>query len=133
MFHASRHSFEFPDYEKICSNRTGHENGDLGLWVANKSDWIDGFGGYVYEVDFEGVSKDLSIHELSKWACLTDGSAENSSFYRSKREEMITQGISFLRLVEDDGRSEMGIVLNFDSIKSFRQISAPQEIARERA
>jgi len=54
LFHASPHQFDFPVYDSLASNRASHENGLLGLWVSERSDWIEGVGDHLYEVEIDG-------------------------------------------------------------------------------
>jgi hypothetical protein len=119
VYHASPHKFEFPDYELLTKNKSNHDNGLLGLWVATESDWIKGFGKNVYSLNIEGVSQNLSIQDLHAWANEADG----PQFYEHMRATLMAQGIDYLRLVEIDGRSDMGIVLNFQAIGSFSDFS----------
>lgn len=112
MFHASKHVFDIPVYEQIAVNRENHANGLLGLWVSHKSDWIAGFGEHLYEIEFSGSVYDLTIAELASWCDNEDG------FYLTKRKELLDKGFSYMRLIESDGRSEMGVIINFNSIQS---------------
>lgn len=123
-YHASHHEFDFPDYEKMVCNKTGHDNGLLGLWVSVKSDWIEGFGPKVYEMDIEGTSKDLSITQLHRWAF---DHADDPDFYRGLRQQLLAEGVAYLRLVESDGRSEMGVIVDFDVIQDFRRMDEPKK------
>lgn len=68
FYHASAHQFEFPCYEDLIQNRTNHANGNMGLWFAVKSDWIEGFGNYTYELDVEQSDVViLPFSEVVKW------------------------------------------------------------------
>lgn len=118
-FHASRHEFDFPDYEKMNANQTGHDNGLLGLWVSVRSDWIESFGGNIYEMEIQGKVAQLNLRELSSWASEHQNSLD---FYRQKRMEFLDKGISYIALIEKDGESEMGIVVDFGSIKNFQRM-----------
>lgn len=124
LFHASKHEFDFPDYDQITSNMTGHANGMLGLWVAVKNDWIESFGGVLYEVDLKDpVVRDVTIDELSSW------SHHDEEYHKDLRDKYILDGVDFLRLVETDGRSAMGVVVNFDAIESFSRMNGdPQKL-----
>ena len=119
MFHASKHAYEAPDYDFLAANRENHQNGLLGLWVSAKSDWITGFGEHVYAVEFDGESIDLTVGELMQWSRATD-----DDFYVQKRNELLAQGVTYIRLIEQDGRSEMGVVVNFSAIQKFQPITA---------
>jgi hypothetical protein len=119
MFHASKHAYEAPDYDFLAANRENHQNGLLGLWVSAKSDWITGFGEHVYAVEFDGESIDLTVAELMQWSRQTD-----DDFYVQKRNELLAQGVTYIRLIEQDGRSEMGVVVNFSAIQKFQPITA---------
>ena len=44
----------------------------------------------------------------------------NPDFYRAKRQEYLDGCVAYLRLVEISGKSEMGVVLNFDAITLFQ-------------
>ncbi len=123
MFHASKHSFSAPDLELLAKNREGHANGALGLWVAKKSDWIEGFGEHLYEVRIKGTIEDLSIEELSKWA----NQSSDADFYEFKRSALMARGVQYLRLAESDGRSEMGVLLDFGAIECFQSVPQHEE------
>lgn len=118
LFHATAHDFDFPDYEKIKVNMTGHANGMLGLWVGVANDWIQGFGSNTYRIELKDPKvEDLSLAQLSAW------SKQDHDFHQARREEYLARGIDYLRLVEQDGRSDMGIVVNFDAIDVFTRLN----------
>lgn len=123
MFHASRHEFDFPDYDMLTANITNHDNGLLGLWVAKNDDWIEGFGGNIYSVKIEGETADLSIEELQSWCNKHDNEKD---FYVQKRNEFLKNGISYIHLIECNGRSDMGIVIDFSAIKEFKILRQPE-------
>ena len=67
-YHASAHTYDFPSYEELIKNRTNHANGNMGLWFAVKSDWIQGFGNNVYEVEVdESNIVIMPFSECVKW------------------------------------------------------------------
>ena len=67
-YHASNHTYDFPSYEELVKNRTNHANGNLGLWMSAKKDWIEGFGNNIYElVITEKDIKVLPVSELFNW------------------------------------------------------------------
>lgn len=88
LYHASKHRFDFPAFDKSTGNRENHENGALGLWVAERSDWIGAFGNHVYALRLEGREVDLSISELASWAT----QRVDEQFYEAKRAEWAQQG-----------------------------------------
>jgi hypothetical protein len=117
VFHATPHDFDFPDYEKIRGNMTGHANGMLGLWVGVESDWIEGFGSTIYEIELQNPNvEELSICQLAAW-CRHD-----HEFHEARRLEYLNRGVDYVRLVEQDGRSDMGILVNFAVIASFQKM-----------
>lgn len=65
----------------------------------------------------ENRSIDLSVSQLHQWSEKNEGDAE---FYAKKRRELLAQGFSYIRLVESGGESDMGVVIDFDAIKSFK-------------
>lgn len=125
-YHASDHEFDFPSYERMAANKTGHDNGLLGLWVSVKPDWITGFGSTVYAMEIEGVSKDLPIRDLKQWA---HDHWNDPDFYKRVRRQLIAEGVAYLILVELDGRSEMGVVVDLGAIRNFRRMAAPHDAA----
>jgi len=119
MFHASPHEFKFPVYDLLIKNTTNHDNSVLGLWVSSRTDWIGGFGENFYKVDIDARSIDRSVVELRQWA------VENPNepyFYTEQRQRLLLDEVDYIRVVESDGRSEMGIVLNFNAIMAFIHI-----------
>jgi len=74
------------------------------------------------------VVKDLPIEELSQWS----KQSSDVDFYELKRKELLDQGVQYLRLVELNGRSVMGVVLDFDAIKHFIPADRPVETIRPR-
>lgn len=119
-YHASPHLFEFPDYDLVCANRENHANGNLGLWVSMSPDWISGFGSNIYSLEVSGITKDLPLKTLSQW---DKDSPNDPDFYSNMRQSLLNEGVTFLRLVEIDGRSDMGIVIDFKAISSFKRIN----------
>jgi hypothetical protein len=126
LHHASQHDFDFPDFEKITANTTNHINGFLGLWVSVQTDWIEGFGERIYEMDVVGECRDMPVSELAKWNRQDQGEPD---FYARIRETMLEEGVAYLRLIELDGRSEMGVVLDLSAIQHFRRMDAPSKSA----
>lgn len=100
----------------MLANTSNHANSLLGLWVATQNDWIKSFGDNIYDVVVDGQAVDLLVSELYKWSSVDN---HGPQFYIAKRQELLGKGVDYLRVVEDDGRSMMGIVLNFDAIKCF--------------
>lgn len=123
-YHASPNLFDFPDYNLICDNRLNHLNGNLGLWVSKKSDWISNFGGYVYEISIEANTENLTVNQLQKWSQQDEN---NATFYQEKRANYLNREVEFISLQEANGAIEMGIVINFDCIKSFKLVQSPEQ------
>lgn len=123
VFHASPHKFAFPDYSKILSNRVNHENGQLGLWFARRPDWINPFGEFLYEFRLLGTGNTLSISQLAAWSRSADTN------YTSLREDFLRNGVDYLEVIETDGLSYMGIVLNLEAIREFSPITISKQNA----
>lgn len=129
MYHASNHEFEFPDYQNLIKNISGHSNGHLGLWVSVEHDWIRGFGPHLYEIEFDGTAIELSVSELQNLC--TDpncrpGASSNSEylarqFFINTRAKWLDEKIDYMRLIEQDGVSAMGVIVNFNCIISFKK------------
>lgn len=117
MYHASKHRFDFPVYEQLLANQENHANGALGLWVSRKADWIRSFGGHIYEVHFSGRLYECTVSQLRSMS----EHHSTQPFYIEKRQALLKEGFAYLQLQEHDGRSEMGVVLDFDAIESFRE------------
>lgn len=113
LYHASPHKFIAPSPDQISANRTGHANGLLGLWAANRSDWIANFGVNIYALSAIGTTRDITIKELQSMG-------SNPEDFVEKRRELLEAGCDILRLIESDGRSEMSIIVNFDVIEDFQ-------------
>lgn len=120
MFHASKHQFDFPEVEASNTHRENHANGALGLWVSRQSDWIQGFGSNIYEVRFTGRVLDVPFEQFSKW-----GRGQEDRFFAARRAELLKQGIAYIRIVEMNGLSEMGVVVDLTSIDRFGPAQAP--------
>lgn len=123
IYHNSNTKFAFPSHESIIKNRTGHVNGVLGLWFANNTKWNDSFGVYTYEIEIHDSSVSLiSVNDLMSWEkniskqYINENDKEKA--YLELREKLL-KNYSVLQIQELDGRYEMGIILNFDSIVKF--------------
>lgn len=120
FYHASKFVFDFPDYNQIVKNNISggnHENGCLGLWVANDSSWISGFGRNVYKVDVKDMhATDVSVSELSRYA-------RDQYDYLMLRQSLVESGYNTIRIVENDGRSEMCVIIDFRCIFNFERIT----------
>lgn len=112
FYHASAHEFSMPNYNRIHENTTNHENGLLGLWVSVKSDWITTFGGNIYQMDVSGTCQDITVPELRAYG-------NDPETFIQIRQKLLADGCDVLRLVEQDGHSDMSIVINFSAIKNF--------------
>lgn len=119
FYHASKHAYDFPDYNKLTKNRENHLNGNLGLWVASKNDWISGFGNIIYEVEID--DKDVSIilvDHLFSWEKENDMSED---YYINLRIKLLEKYKS-VAFIENSGSVGMGIILDFSVIKSFKPV-----------
>ena len=127
-YHASAHTYDFPSYEELIKNRTNHANGNMGLWFAVKSDWIQGFGNNVYEVEVdESNIVIMPFSECVKWQKGFKSGLENNSqeleslYYQDLRKEMMKTHKAIL-FRENSGELAMGIVLDFSVIKDFKKV-----------
>ena len=115
LYHGSRHKFDFPEYHQCVEQRSNHRNGELGLWFSMSPEWIGGFGEFVYVFDADYTSPYvLPLHELAKWANVEDFD------YRQKRLDLLALGHDLILLEEKDGSVDMGVVLDFSTIKNFQ-------------
>ena len=113
-YHATDHLYDKPNYERLLSNITNHDNGALGLWCSFETRWIKGsFGKHIYRVEIEGSSYNMPIDELAGM-CQTCRSQED---YTHRRNELLQQGYDIIRIVEMDGSCDMFVVMNFDTVK----------------
>lgn len=119
LYHASPHLFGKPSYDALVQNRLNHANGNLGLWFSTSVAWISGFGNNVYSFQIANESLkngiDISIGNLKEM----DNLFFEEKDYQEKRIELISQGYQFIRIIENNGRFDMGIVLDFDIIYNF--------------
>jgi hypothetical protein len=114
--HASPHRFDFPDYQALVEHRQNHANGNLGLWVATGDHaWIEGFGEHIYRVELAGRMRDITVGKLQRLP-------REAPWYQMRRDQLIAEGITCLRVIESDGRSDMAIVVDFDAISRFERI-----------
>ena len=127
-FHASKHVFDRPDHVQSERNRENHDNGALGLWVAHSPDWIGGFGQHLYAIEFSGNAIDLPVQELAAWS-----RQHENGFHDAKRAELLERGVDALRVIEQDGRCEMAVIVNLQRLERFVRIDAVthQPIAEE--
>ena len=127
-YHASAHTYDFPSYEELIKNRTNHANGNMGLWFSAKSDWIEGFGDNIYEIEIaETDIKILPFSEAVNWQERFKGDWESNReelevlYYQNLRKEMMKTHKAIL-FRENSGELAMGIVLDFSVIKDFKKI-----------
>lgn len=113
VFHASDTQLQMLNYEALLQNIKNHDNGALGLWCAFDSQWIKPFGCKMYELEVSGSFYDMTIHELAKYN--RDGLSRED--YTARRNELISQGFDYIRLLESDGRCDMIILLDFSKAK----------------
>lgn len=126
MFHASKERYEQPCYASCHENRTNHENGNLGLWFSTDASWIKGFGSNTYQFNLDSVSETRNYDLLFKDLALWNHQGFQAEDYQEKRLELIAKGYDFIRIIESNGRFDMGIVLNFDAILNFSLIAEKQ-------
>lgn len=128
FYHASSHNYDFPCYEDLIKNRTNHANGNLGLWFATKSDWIEGFGVNTYEIEIDQSDiVVLPFSEAVKWKNeFKDNLSENSEeleciYYQGLRKELMkTHKVILFK--ELSGSLDIGILLDFSVIKDFKKV-----------
>lgn len=116
MFHKTQHNIYVPDYDKLLKNITNHCNGALGLWFANENkDWASGFGGNTYEFGIKNrKSVDMPLSLLSSMA-----SKFSHADYVSLHHNLLDDGYTDIRLIENCGWCDMGVVLDFNSIANW--------------
>ena len=125
-YHASAHTYDFPSYEELIKNRTNHANGNMGLWFSAKSDWIEGFGDNIYEIEIaETDIKILPFSEAVNWQEGFKGDWKSNReelevlYYQDLRKEMMkTHKVILFK--ETNGETAMGIILDFTAIKDFK-------------
>ncbi len=126
LFHASNLDYSFPNYDDLKNNITNHPNGALGLWVATDDSWISSFGGNVYTIEIEDEHTTiLPTSELFDWEKKyphTDESdlSHHINYYSNKRQELLEAGYKCVLFKEYSGSIGMGVVLDFQYIKSFQ-------------
>lgn len=132
LFHASKHEFDFPDIGHSAANRENHANGALGLWVATQPDWIGEFGPHLYEVRVTGKVLDVPIDQFSRWGGRYGVDARDD-YFAQRRQELLEAGVSYIRVVELDGRSDMGVVVDLAAIEQFKRLQGQHssDCARE--
>lgn len=118
-YHGSSHEFSFPNYSEVTKNSSNHDNSVIGLWVGVKQNLATSFGSLCYELEIQGTTADITIDELVKWS----RTYTEKSDYVKKRDEFLLLEIDYVNIVESNGISYMGIIINFESIKSFKKIS----------
>lgn len=122
-YHASKHIFNAPSYEKCISNRENHSNGNLGLWFSVEASWIQDFGSNIYQFELfdrtgsQGI--ELPFDKLLEW----NKRGFDTNAYQDKRLELIAAGFDFIKIIESRGTFDMGIVLNFESIVDYTRVS----------
>ncbi len=123
VYHASPYVYDFPVYEKLLkgvSKGGHHKNGQLGLWCAMKNDWIHGFGKNIYEVSYDDSSEKIMCSKAFSKLC---NNSKQEPDYQEWRKELIDSGYSVLALKELNGSIDMLIILDFNIIKNFCNIS----------
>ena len=126
-YHSSSSLFDFPDYEQMHNNRTGHANGALGLWCGS-DDWcISKFGGlygYELEVDYSDENVyDMEIEELSDLGGDGDYSEkEHVKIFTELHDYYLNKGIKIIRIIEGNQESRMAVILDFSLIKNISLI-----------
>ena len=114
VYHATNSKISKLDYSLLLKNISNNMNGALGLWCCYEvTEWMKGFGSFMYEISLEGTSEDLPIDDLVSW----NKQAKNYQFYSKKRKEFISKGIDYLKLIEMNGESHMLIILNFEKLE----------------
>lgn len=137
-YHASNHNYEFPTYEDLIKNRTNHANGNLGLWISAKNNWISGFGKNIYEVDVDEADiKVIAFSQVVQWekdfTDKVDGALDYDTkelyacaYYQTLRLELLKKHqVKVLMFKEANGSIEMGIVMDFSAIKEFKNMTEP--------
>ena len=68
---------------------------------------------------FAAKAIDLPLEQLAKWAA----EEQDEDFYEGKRTGLLARGIGYIRLIELDGRSKMGVVVDLAAISQFRPVA----------
>jgi hypothetical protein len=88
------------------------------------------FGSHLYDVEICADTQDVSLTQLVQWSRddAHRSDTDSQAFYRGVRAKMVAEGCDYLRLVENDGVSHMGVVLNFDAITSFKLATSKSSV-----
>jgi hypothetical protein len=109
-YHFSHHVFNRPDYAQIRANRTNHENGALGLWVAMEDTWARGFGENKYTICFDdSQAYQLPVHKLSLMRF-------DEEQFSQMRDNLMEKGYKVIHIVESSGSIDMMVIMDFDCI-----------------
>ncbi|MCP4989204.1 MAG: hypothetical protein GY928_25045 [Colwellia sp.] len=117
-YHNSKHTFDKPCYEMIKKNRENHGNGNLGLWYSTTNSWQKGFGGVGYKLEVIGKELRMDFKDFQKLCYGREGVA----FFIEQRDVWLSEGYSYLSIIEHSGINAMGIVLDLDAIVSWEKL-----------
>jgi hypothetical protein len=113
MFHKTSSKIYVPDYDKLLVSISNHGNGALGLWYANEDkEWAGGFGSNVYEFGIKNPKPyNMTVTELRGLG--RNGLVDEFTRYRNM---LMKENFNYIKIIESDGRCDMGVVLDFNAI-----------------
>lgn len=133
LFHNSSVEFEKFDISYAGNNSERAYNSALGLWFSANPEWLNGFGGFQYQVNVDDhLSYVLPIEKLRKME--ENGNAEDMNFWLTVRQSLLDKGYKSISLKEsmsndytDDNGISMYIIIDDTIIHDCKIISRPEE------
>jgi len=116
--HYTDHDIVTLNYEDLRSNITNHANGALGLWYAKNGakghEWASGFGKNRFLVNIPCLREKGFSLTVEKLATMISKSAD---YHEGFRSALLALGHTHIDIVESNGESHMGVLLDFDNVE----------------
>lgn len=123
VFHGTHAEFDHFSEEFFGSREDMSANGALGVWFADEEAHARAFGGRILAIEAEpGRTIRLSVREMRQDHEVAEHSDDPLGWFRRRRAALLADGYQAIEVVEQDGSSAMGILLDLSCIRSVSEI-----------
>jgi len=120
-YHASDRKFDRPCTMESKFRRdldsSRHVNGSLGIWVTTDPNEKskDAYGKYLYEFEVDLKPDQVGTYGISQLRSLSsfaETKTDAEFAHLQLRDQWLSLGLKFINLLEHDGKSKLGIILD---------------------
>lgn len=124
VFHGTHAEFDHFSEEYFGSRENMSANGALGVWFAREETHASVFGGRLLSIEATPErSIALSVTDMRLNHETAERSDDPLAWFRVRRAALLARGYQAIDVIERDGSSAMGVILDPACIRSVTELS----------